>query len=94
LISILDSLIAQKLISSIIVPLPSGYRVDYKLTSLGIDYASEVYKNVDPNIKNRLERLRSDATKMGYLPVLSYVYSKYPEYTTASKIKDLVNNGN
>ena len=92
LVSLLDSLTRDKVICVSTVQLQSGVRYDYKLTPEGIEIAKGIYESItDLNLKQRLEKLRSDATKMGYFPVLSYVYSKYPEYTTASKIRDVVN---
>jgi len=90
LASTLDNLKNNGLIAVSTIPLPSGIRYDYKLTNDGILLAREIYKKIDSDIKKRLEKLRCDATQMGYFPVLSYVYSKYPEYTTASKIREMV----
>ena len=66
----------------------SGYRYDYSLTTKGIDLARNAYEKINPNIKSRLEKLRLDGDKAGYSGILHYVYSKYPEYTSASKIKE------
>jgi uncharacterized protein YwgA len=89
LVTILDRLIQRELVSVSTFPVQSGVRYDYKLTSKGIETARPLYANlVDKDTKSRLEKLRMDGTKMGYSAVLRYVYSRYPEYTAASKIKD------
>ncbi len=86
LASILDHLIKSGLISVSEAQVKTGKRYDYKLTPLGAERSRGIYEAIDPNIRSRLEKLRSDATKMGYFSVLRYVYSRYPEYTIASKI--------
>lgn len=88
LVSIMDKLINRGLISAITTPVQSGERYDYRLTQQGIEVARGLYNNVDHDTKIRLEKLRADGSKMGYFAVLRYVYSRYPEYTVSSKIRD------
>lgn len=68
-------------------------RQDFILTDKGLEKAKSIYANVDDNTKKTLGNLRKEANQLGYRGVLRYVYSRYPEYTTASKIKERVLNG-
>ncbi len=70
----------------------SGERQDFILTDKGVDRAKKVYEKLDEKTKKTLEKLRRDATQLSYSGVLRYVYSRYPEYTTASKIRERVLN--
>ena len=75
-----------------IIEKQSQDRVDYFLTEKGIQRAKDLQTHIDEKILKKLENLRKDATQLGYSGVLRYVYTKYPEYTTASKIKQSVLN--
>lgn len=70
-----------------------GDRQDFFITEKGSEKANEIYEKIDDETKRKLESLRREATQLGYSGVLRYVYSRYPEYTTASKIKEKVLNG-
>jgi uncharacterized protein YwgA len=63
-------------------------RTDYYLTERGKQKAQTLSEKIDQKTKEKIIKLRQDGTKLGYMGVLSYVYARYPEYTTASKIKD------
>ena len=63
-------------------------RTDYYLTEKGIQKARELSEKIDFKTKEKITKLRNDGTRLGYLGVLRYVYARYPEYTTASKIKE------
>ncbi len=65
---------------------------DFVLTEKGIERGKKAYEKLDEKTRVTLEKLRHDATQLGYSGVLRYVYSRYPEYTTASKIRERVLN--
>ena len=65
-------------------------RKDFILTDKGMIRAKKVYEKLDKKTIMTLEKLRQDATQLGYSGVLRYVYLRYPEYTTASKIREKV----
>ena len=65
-------------------------RRDFALTDKGVERARKVYEKLDEKTRVILEKLRREATQLGYSGVLRYVYSRYPEYTTASKIRERV----
>lgn len=67
-----------------------GERQDFSLTYKGRESAKDLYPKVDDSTKKKLESLRKEANQLGYRGVLRYVYSRYPEYTTASKIRGRV----
>lgn len=71
----------------------SDDRQDFILTNKGVEKAEMLSKNLDEKTKQTLENLRREATQLGYRGVLRYVYSRYPEYTTASKIRERVLHG-
>lgn len=71
----------------------SDDRQDFILTNKGVEKAEMLSKNLDEKTKHTLENLRREATQLGYRGVLRYVYSRYPEYTTASKIRERVLHG-
>ena len=71
----------------------SDDRQDFILTYNGVEKAEMLSKNLDEKTKQTLENLRREATQLGYRGVLRYVYSRYPEYTTASKIRERVLHG-
>lgn len=62
-------------------------RTDFALSEMGIEQAKKLYEKLDNDTKIKLETLRNEANKSGYSGVLRYIYSRYPEYTTASKDK-------
>jgi uncharacterized protein len=63
-------------------------RTDYYLTEKGVEKAQELSNKIDQKTKEKITKLRNDGTRLGYLGVLNYVYARYPEYTTASKIRE------
>jgi hypothetical protein len=63
-------------------------RTDYYLTETGRRMAEDLGNKIDQKTKEKITKLRNDGTRLGYLGVLNYVYARYPEYTTASKIKE------
>lgn len=71
----------------------NGDRKDYFLTEKGREKAEECKKSVPDKTLQTISNLRKEATQLGYSGILRYVYTKYPEYTSASKIKEKVLNG-
>lgn len=67
-------------------------RRDFVLTDKGVERAKKAYEKLDEKTRVTLEKLRHEATQLGYSGVLRYVYSRYPEYITASKIRASVLN--
>jgi uncharacterized protein YwgA len=67
-------------------------RRDFVLTDKGVERAKKAYEKLDNKTRVTLEKLRYEATQLGYSGVLRYVYSRYPEYTIASKIRERVLN--
>jgi uncharacterized protein YwgA len=89
LINILQSLVKLGYIAII----RDEERQDFIMTEEGMKKVAEIYESIDGETKKKLESLRREATQLGYSGVLRYVYSRYPEYTTASKIRERVLNG-
>ncbi len=67
-------------------------RRDFILTDKGMERAKKAYEKLDEKTRKNLDNLRREATQLGYSGVLRYVYTRYPEYTTASKIRGRVLN--
>lgn len=84
---IINELVESGMMNVSTTSVQSGVRYDFSLTKTGIEYCKKVYPHVDLDIKFRLEKLRTDGDRAGYSEILHYVYSKYPEYTASSKIK-------
>ncbi len=62
-------------------------RTDFFLTGEGVAEGERVLRRLAPDIQQRLRELREGAEEMGYSGIVRYVYAKYPEYATASKIR-------
>lgn len=63
----------------------------YKITDKGCGFVeSELLPNIKDEHKNLLERFKRKITDMPIRKLLYYVYTKYPEYTDKSLIKDEV----
>ncbi len=88
LINKIDYLTTNKLIEKKNI----GGKVEYKLTTNGIEKSKQLWKYMDSSIAKKIINLRKDGTQLGYSGILRYIYSRYPEYTTASKIKEKINN--
>jgi len=67
-------------------------RKDFIIAEKGIEKIKNLYGALDKGTKIKIENLRREATQLGYSGVLRYVYSRYPEFTTASKIRGEVFN--
>jgi len=68
----------------------SDERKDFFLTEKGSVRAKRVFEKMDKKTEKNLFNLRKEATQLGYAGVLRYVYSRYPEFTSASKIRGKV----
>lgn len=90
---VLKKIIDDQVNEGYIVVEKSDDRQDFILTYNGVEKAEMLSKNLDKKTKQTLENLRREATQLGYRGVLRYVYSRYPEYTTASKIRERVLHG-
>nr|MBQ4457047.1 hypothetical protein [Clostridia bacterium] len=68
-----------------------GCYYKYSLLKLGSDYVeAEIIPNVTRNDIEILEKFKERITALYPKQLLKYVYTKYPEYTTESLIKDEV----
>ncbi|MBN0162064.1 hypothetical protein JTL55_36245, partial [Pseudomonas aeruginosa] len=54
----------------------------------GSKFNKNMYNNLSNDQKNILEKFKTETQKLPLSALLQYVYSKYPDYTTKSKIKD------
>lgn len=90
---VLKKIIDDLVVEGYIVIKKTDDRQDFILTHSGVEKAEILSKNLDQKTKQTLENLRREATQLGYRGVLRYVYSRYPEYTTASKIRERVLHG-
>ncbi|HBN8509319.1 hypothetical protein J0M44_27615 [Pseudomonas aeruginosa] len=60
----------------------------FSLTEKGSKFTKNMYDNLSNDQKNILEKFKTETQKLSLRALLKYVYSKYPDYTTKSKIKD------
>jgi uncharacterized protein YwgA len=87
---VLKNLIDKLIADGYIDVKSSDERKDYTLTDKGFEKGKKIFDSIDEKTEKNLENLRREATQLGYSGVLRYVYSRYPEYTTASKIRGKV----
>jgi len=66
--------------------------LDFFLSDEGKKRSKECYEKLPQDIRDRLDRLRLSANQMGYTGILRYVYTRYPSYASASKIREDVGN--
>lgn len=62
----------------------------YRLTDKGLDFAKGLYSTLKEEQKHLLKAFKAQITKSTLRALLKYVYNKYPEFTTHSKIADKV----
>lgn len=68
-----------------------GKYLKYEIENLGIDFVEQkILPNVTPEQKEILEMFKSKITSLSPKQILKYVYTKYPEFTENSLIKDEV----
>lgn len=65
-------------------------RTDFYLAPAGSEQGEKVFLRLQPESQERLRELRAGAEEMGYSGIVRYVYAKYPEYISASKIRKAV----
>lgn len=58
------------------------------LEDKGKKFTEEMYRSLSNDQKFILEKFKSETQKTSLRALLKYVYSKYPDYITKSKIKD------
>ncbi len=86
-----NRMISEGLIASSSEVGPSGnVRTEYRLTSSGRAEAEKSLQTLGPKIVDRLKKLRRGAEQLGYQGILRHVYTRYPEFASASKIRDEV----
>ena len=84
----LNDLLERGLVTSRIVQISEDkVRYDYSLTPSGRIQAEESYGMLSPEQANLLKTLVGRLEGLGYTDFLRYVYSRYPEYAIASKIR-------
>jgi uncharacterized protein YwgA len=62
----------------------------YELTDDGIKVANALFHSLDPQKQKEITELKDRFNDANLRQLLRYVYRKYPESTTESKIKDYV----
>jgi len=62
----------------------------YFLTKRGTKVAELLYENLSQKEKNQIEGIKGHFNKMELNKLLHYVYTKYPQSTIKSKIKDKI----
>ncbi|MDR6232646.1 type II toxin-antitoxin system antitoxin SocA domain-containing protein [Pseudomonas oryzihabitans] len=60
----------------------------FYLEEKGINFTKKMYETLSDDQKNLLEKFKSETQRLSLRALLKYVYSKYPDYTEKSKIKD------
>lgn len=69
----------------------NGKYLKYEIERLGIDFVEQkILPNVTKEQKEILEMFKSKITSLSPKQILKYVYTKYPEFTENSLIKDEV----
>ena len=65
------------------------FEMSYTLTDIGENYTKDrVWDNLTSNQKNALIELKTKVTELSLDTILRYVYNKYPEMTSKSKIAE------
>lgn len=62
----------------------------FSLDEKGLKFTKKMYDSLSGDQRNLLEKFKAETQKLSLRALLKYVYSKYPEYTTKSKIKDSI----
>lgn len=68
----------------------AGNMETFELTDDGIKVAETLFNSMDQQQREEIERVKSRFNSLDLRQLLRYVYKKYPESTTESKIKDYV----
>ena len=61
---------------------------EFTLTDKGVRFTTPLYKSLSPNQRIHLREFKKRTGAVPLRALLRYVYSKYPEDTSQSKIKD------
>jgi hypothetical protein len=64
----------------------------YRLTVKGIEIAKKLWERLDNDECEKLKKIKKKFNKMNLKQLLRYVYTKYPDYTSESEIKDYIFN--
>ena len=60
-------------------------REDYDLTEKrGIEIAKEIWKEISPEDRIKIRRIKTIYNQMPFMKLIRYVYSKYPDYAKKS----------
>jgi hypothetical protein len=68
----------------------NGTIVVFRLTDKGMNVAKKVFETLPKDEKDRIIHIKTKFNSMPLADLLGYVYRKYPEGTTRSKIKEKV----
>jgi hypothetical protein len=91
LMATVDQLVEERavLAGSTVTDLANERR-EYRLSESGKSLAKRSLDLLGPDIAGRLQKLRKGADQLGYNGILRLVYTRYPEFATASKIRQEV----
>lgn len=62
----------------------------FTLTEKGKEKAKSAFEELPQNYQETMSRKRRGWDQLGYRGIVRFVYTKYPEYTTKSKILDMI----
>lgn len=62
----------------------------FTLTEKGKEKAKSAFEGLPQNYQETMSRKRRGWDQLGYRGIVRFVYTKYPEYTTKSKILDMI----
>lgn len=60
----------------------------FSLDEKGLNFTKSMYESLSDDQKNLIEKFKSETQRLSLRALLKYVYSKYPDFTEKSKIKD------
>ncbi len=63
---------------------------EYSLTEIGLLLGEKLFENLSEQDKKLISNLKTIYNPKPYMELLRYVYTKYPELTTKSEIKDML----
>lgn len=84
----LEKLKAENLIEIKEETVGSSIRYIFYLTEKGKKPAENFYNTLPKNARDKLTKLKRGAEQLGYMGILKHVYTHYPRYALASKIKE------
>lgn len=86
----LNELIREEYVEAIPIPETDEENFQFKLTEAGLRKAEEAMKKVTPEFVEMLRNKRRGWDQLGHFGITRRVYSRYPEYTIRSKIREEV----